>query len=42
MEKSLVNALNDLKFQINALDKQLITEEDFVNGITEIYDFYSN
>jgi hypothetical protein len=42
LEKSLVNVLNDLSFQLNALDKEFISEEDFVNAIREVYDFYSN
>lgn len=41
-DKSLANVLNELEFQLNALNKEFITEEDFVNAIGEIYDYYSN
>jgi hypothetical protein len=41
-DKSLANVLNELEFQLNALNKEFITEDDFVNAIGEIYDYYSN
>ena len=41
-DKSLATVLEELRFQLNALDKQFITEEDFANAVGEIYDFYSN
>ena len=41
-DKLSAEILETIAFQLNALDKQSITEEDFANAIGEIYDFYSN
>ena len=42
IEKTLPNLMEDLRYQLRALDKKFIDKDDFVNAVEEIYDYYTN